>query len=113
MNERTDILDLNIDASRIRTHEEYSEIWRKIGKIQIKMIEKHEDCKHNIGDIFIYENPYKKPEGVCTALLHVLELYTWRVSLGFPSWNVENRKVYKIHCPDAKGTIWEMEKITC
>jgi hypothetical protein len=44
-------------------------------------------------------------------LLHVLDLYVWRAALGFPSWNRENRKVFKLHCPDAKGTVWEMRKI--
>jgi hypothetical protein len=48
---------------------------------------------------------------VCEALLHVLNLYTWRVALGFPSWNSENRKIHKLHCPDPKGTVWEMKKI--
>ena len=64
-----------------------------------------------IGDTFVYETPYKKPENGCTAILHVLDLSTWRVALGFPSWNSENRKVFKIHCPDPKGTVWEMRKI--
>ncbi|HOT46807.1 MAG TPA: hypothetical protein PLM53_18140 [Spirochaetota bacterium] len=43
--------------------------------------------------------------------MHALKLYTWRVTLGFPSWNSENRKIYKLHCPDPKGTVWEMKKI--
>lgn len=111
MAEETDFLDLNIDVSSIKNHEEYGKLWGKIGKIEIKMVEKYEDCRHNIGDTFIYENPYKKPEGVCNALLHVLDLYTWRVALGFPSWNEEDRKVFKIHCPDTLGTVWEMRKI--
>lgn len=111
MNEKIHILDLNIDSSSINNNEEYNKLWDRLGKIEIKMVEKNEDCKHNLGDTFIYENPYKKPEGVCNALLHVLDLYTWRVALGFPSWNDEDRKVHKIHCPDAKGTVWEMRRI--
>lgn len=106
-----DVIDLNIDVSQIHNHQEYGELWKRIGKIEIRMVEKHEECKHNIGDTFVYETPYKKPENVCTAILHVLDLYTWRVALGFPSWNSENRKVFKIHCPDPKGTVWEMRKI--
>jgi uncharacterized repeat protein (TIGR04076 family) len=47
------------------------------------MVEQHEECKHAIGDTFIYEKPYQKPAGVCNALLHVLDLYIWRVALGF------------------------------
>ena len=104
-------IDLNIDVEKINNHEQYREFWTKIGKIEIKCVEKNEECKHNIGDVFIYENPYKRPSGVCEALLHVLDLYSWRVALGFPSWNSENRKIFKLHCPDPKGTVWEMKKI--
>jgi len=104
-------IDLNIDVNNIKNHEEYKELWTKIGKIEIRCIEKHEECKHNPGDVFIYENPYKKPEGVCEALLHVFDLYIWRAALGFPSWNEEDRKIFKLHCPDPKGTVWEMKKI--
>ncbi len=106
-----DLLDLNIDIANIKNHQDYQALWHKLGKIEIKMVEKNEECKHNVGDTFIYENPYQKPLGVCNALLHVLDLYIWRVALGFPSWNEENYKVHKIHCPDPKGTVWEIRKI--
>jgi uncharacterized repeat protein (TIGR04076 family) len=104
-------IDLNLDMSRIDSHEEYIRIWQRLGKIEIVMVEKHEECRHALGDVFVYENPYQKPAGVCEALLHVLDLYTWRVALGFPSWNSENRRVFKLHCPDPKGTVWEVRKL--
>ena len=104
-------IDLGIDLEKIKNHKQYRELWAKIGKIEIKCIEKNEECKHNINDIFIYENPYKRPQEVCEALLHVLDLYVWRAALGFPSWNSENRKIFKLHCPDPNGTVWEMKKI--
>ncbi len=107
----SEMLDLNIDSDSIKNHEEYRKLWERIGKIEIKMVEKYEECRHNLGDTFIYDNPYNKPGGVCNALLHVLDLYTWRVALGFPSWNPEDRKIHKIHCPDAKGTVWEIRRI--
>ena len=88
-----DIIDVRVDVSRIRSHAEYRELWKRIGRIEIRMVEQHEECKHILGDTFIYEDPYEKPDGVCTALLHVLDLYTWRVALGFPSWNSADRKV--------------------
>ncbi len=106
-----DNLDLGIDLSAMKNHDDYHELWKKIGKIEIKMVEKNEECKHNLGDTFVYDNPYKKPQGLCNALLHVLDLYTWRVAFGFPSWDSTNWKVHKVHCPDAKGTVWEMKKL--
>lgn len=111
--EKKNNIDLNLDISRINNHEDYRELWQQLGKIEIKMVEKHEECRHKLGDTFLYENPYKRPKDVCEALLHVLDLYVWRAALGFPSWNSENRKVFKLHCPDPKGTIWEMRKIEC
>jgi hypothetical protein len=40
-----------------------------------------------------------------------LELYGWRVALGVPSWNKGDREVYKVHCPDSTGTVWEMKRV--
>ena len=107
----SEMVDLDIDVSAISSHKDYKKLWSQIGKIEIRCVEKNEECKHNVGDTYIYENPYKRPHDVCEALLHVLDLYTWRTALGFPSWNAENYKIFRIHCPDPKGTIWEMKKI--
>jgi hypothetical protein len=74
-------------------------------------VEKQGECKDGFGNTFYYDNLNKKPLTICNALLHVLDLYAWRVALGFPSWNADDRTVYRIHCPDATGTIWEMRKI--
>jgi uncharacterized repeat protein (TIGR04076 family) len=104
-------IDLNIDPEKIRSHEDYMKFWQGLGSVEAKMVEKNEKCRHNLGDVIVYENPYKKPANVCGALMHVVDLYLWRTVLGFPSWN-DDRKVYKIHCPDAKGTVWEMRKVS-
>ncbi|MHB0997771.1 MAG: hypothetical protein ACYC27_00880 [Armatimonadota bacterium] len=86
--------------------------WVNTGPIEIKMVEKHEKCKHNLGDTFYYRNPYNKPDGVCHALLHVIDLYIWRVALDFPSWEDDDNSVYRIHCPAKNGTVWEIRKST-
>jgi uncharacterized repeat protein (TIGR04076 family) len=102
---------LNADLPPTLPREEYLQYWNRLSKIEIRLVEKLGQCKHNVGDVFYYENPYKRPEGVCFSLLHVFELYTWRVTLGFPSWNDKDPKVYRIHCPDHTGTIWEMRRV--
>jgi hypothetical protein len=33
-----------------------------------------------------------------------------RASVGFPSWE-DNPAVYRIHCPDKQGTVWELQRI--
>lgn len=91
--------------------EEYREMFRATGPIEIKMIEKNENCHHEVGDVFYYDHPYKRPAGVCHALLHVLDLYTWRVALDFPSWEDDDSSVHRIHCPAKQGTVWELRKV--
>ncbi len=103
-------LDLNIDMGKIKDPEEYKKFWKSFSAVEIKMVEKNEVCKHSLGDIFIYESPLKRPEHICDALLHVIDRYILRVMLGVPSW-YDDPRVYKIHCPDAKGTVWELRKI--
>jgi uncharacterized repeat protein (TIGR04076 family) len=104
-------LDLSIDYNTIKNDDDYKKIWSKIARVEIKMIEKIGKCKHNINDSFVYETPYKKPQDVCNALLHVLDLYTWRVAFGFPSWEKDDRQVFRIHCPSKKGTVWEIKRL--
>jgi hypothetical protein len=69
--------DLDLNIGSINSYEEYKNLWKEISKIQITCIEKNEECKHCVSDSLIYENPYKKPDGVCPALLHVLDLYIY------------------------------------
>ena len=102
---------LDIDLSQPMPHAKYHAYWDRMGRIEIRLAEKHGECRHNEGDVFYYENPYQRPEGVCFALLHVLDLYTWRVALGFPSWNETDPSVHRIHCPDHTGTVWEMRRV--
>lgn len=109
--EKSQTLDLHVPMDQIPDHQAYLKLWEKIGRVEIRMVEKNEECRHNLGDTFVYENPYRRPANVCGALLHVLDLYIWRTALGFPSWNSDDRRVYQIHCPDRKGTVWEMKKI--
>ncbi|MHC4442551.1 MAG: hypothetical protein ACYTF1_23185 [Planctomycetota bacterium] len=90
--------------------EDYLDKWKQLSPIVVKMIEKEGKCNHELGETFYFENPYAKPMGLCNALVHVLDLYTWRVELGFPSWEEDDESVYRIHCPSKKGSVWEMKK---
>ncbi len=101
---------LNLDTANM-TDKDYHQFTRGLGKIQIKLVEKIGQCPHQLGETHTYAIPYQKPEKVCYALQHVLELYNWRVALGVPSWNDGDREVYRVHCPDRSGTVWEMQRI--
>ena len=102
--------NLNLNVNKM-TDCDYHEFTRGLGKIQIKLVEKIGQCPHQLGEIHTYAIPYQQPEKVCYALRHVLEMYNWRVALGVPSWNDGDREVYRIHCPDRTGTVWEMKRI--
>lgn len=104
-------MGLDLDIGSVHDYESYRELWKELDPIEVRCVEKNETCRHAVGDSFVYETPYKRPAGLCDALMHVFELYLWRTTLGFPSWNEEDPKTYRIHCPDAKGTVWEMRKL--
>jgi len=38
---------------------EYKESWKNPGKIEIKLVEKIGECKHNLGDTYIYRGMKK------------------------------------------------------
>jgi uncharacterized repeat protein (TIGR04076 family) len=106
-----DKLCIGLDLHGPLPREEYLELWKRVSRLELKMVEKIGECKHCLGDTFIYDTPIKRPDGVCYALLHQLDLYTWRAALGFPSWNGDDPSVYRIHCPDHTGTIWELKRV--
>jgi len=105
----SDHLDLGINFKEIKSFEDYQVTFRRMAPVKVTMVEKNEQCHHNIDDVFIYKNHYDKPDGICSALHHVLQLYVWRSSIGFPSWE-DDPALYIIHCPDKKGTVWEMRR---
>ena len=103
-------LDLGIDPETIQSYDDYQAVWERLSAVSVVMIEKNERCRHRKGDRFVYANHYEKPAGICSALDHVLQLYLWRVSVGFPSWE-DDPALYRIHCPDKNGTVWELRRI--
>lgn len=110
MADRIHIKLLEIEGKNL-SHEEYHDLWDELGPLEIKMIKKYGKCKHEIGNVFHYSNPYDKPKNACKALLHVLDLYTWRVALNFPSWEADDSSIHRIHCPAKNGSVWELRKI--
>jgi len=107
----SDLLDLGIDPTSIGSYKDYEALWNRLAPVKATMIEKYETCRHKLDDTFIYRNHYDRPEGICPALHHVLQLYVLRASIGFPSWD-NDPACYRIHCPDRKGTVWLLERST-
>ena len=48
---------------------------------------------------------------VLDIIIIILDLYTWRVALDFPSWEDDDSSVHRIHCPAKNGTVWELRKV--
>jgi len=93
-----------------RRDDAYGEAWRKSGPLVVRLVDKYGRCAHEVGDEFVYETPYDAPPQLCHALAHVLDLYLWRVALGFPSWEADDSRIYRVHCPSKRGTVWELRK---
>jgi GNAT superfamily N-acetyltransferase len=104
-------LSLGVDPAGIGDYAAYKDLWNRLPRIEARMVEKSEECRHELGETLVFDGPYDRPAGICHALSHVFELYLWRLSLGFPSWNGGDRSVYRLHCPDAKGTVWELRAL--
>jgi N-acetylglutamate synthase-like GNAT family acetyltransferase len=104
-------LSLGIDFAGIGDYAAYRDFWKRLPRIEARMVEKNEECRHSLGESIVFENPYDRPAGICHALAHVFQLHLWRLSLGFPSWNGDDRSAYRLHCPDAAGTVWELRAL--
>jgi ribosomal protein S18 acetylase RimI-like enzyme len=104
-------LSLGIDMAGIGDYASYKDLWKRLPRIEARMVEKNEECRHELGETIVFDSPYDRPAGICHALCHVFQLYLWRSSLGFPSWNGADHSVYRLHCPDAKGTVWELKAV--
>jgi len=102
-------LSLGVDMAGIGDYASYRDFWKRLPRIEATMVEKNEECRHELGEKLVFDSPYDRPSGICHALCHVFQLHLWRLALGFPSWNGDDRSTYRLHCPDAKGTVWELK----
>ena len=48
--DNTEYLNLDIDFNEVKLHTGYKEIWKRFSPVKVKMIEKNEDCLHNLSD---------------------------------------------------------------
>ena len=86
------------------------EAWDAAGPLSVRVIEKTGRCRHEVGDVFEYRDPYARPDGLCHAAAAALEPYLWRSALGFPSWEPGEPETYRIHCPSRTGIVLELAR---
>jgi uncharacterized repeat protein (TIGR04076 family) len=80
-------------------------------KVRITCEEKHGVCEHEVGDTFVFEHVQDYAEGLCSGIQDPVRPYAAYCAMGQPSWESDDKSVYRIHCVSKKGTIWRIEGI--
>ncbi len=86
------------------------EFWRT--KIRITCVEKLGVCEHDVGDTYVYEGPTSYIPELCSGIQDPARPYVGYCALGLPSWESDDKTIYRIHCISKKGTVWMIERPT-
>jgi uncharacterized repeat protein (TIGR04076 family) len=81
-------------------------------KVKITCEEKLGTCIYNVGDTFVYSKPIGYIEELCSGIQDPARPYITRCAAGIPSWEGDDKSIYRIHCISKKGTVWRIEKLT-
>ena len=81
-------------------------------KVRITCEEKLGKCRHNVGDTFVYTKPTGYVVELCSGIQEPARPFVTRCAAGVPSWEGDDRSIYRIHCISKKGTVWRLEKFT-
>jgi uncharacterized repeat protein (TIGR04076 family) len=80
-------------------------------KVKVTMIEKRGQCYLDKEASFLYENPWRQPKDMCSALYFSLAPWVQSASLNGRSWEEDNPDIFLISCPSKKGTVWKVERL--
>ena len=80
-------------------------------KVRITCEEKLGECRHNMGDTFVYSNPMHVIPDMCSGIGSPAGPYVPLCAVGVPSWESDDKDIYRIHCISKKGTVWRLERI--
>jgi len=83
---------------------------RRYSKVRVTMVEKRGECHMDVGHSFVYETPWRQPEGMCGGLAHPLAYVVMACSLGGESWEEDDPERFYISCVSKKGTVWRVER---
>ncbi len=79
-------------------------------KVKITCVEKNGKCEHNVGDSYVYDNPMAYIKGLCLGIQDPARPFVSHTASGVPSWEADDKSIYRIHCISKKGTVWEIKK---
>ena len=85
------------------------DFWRT--KVRITCEEKHGKCRYQLGDSYIYDQPHHSPKDMCLGIQEPARIPVIHCAMGLPSWEGDDKSIYRIHCISKKGTVWRIERI--
>ncbi|KON30411.1 hypothetical protein AC482_03885 [miscellaneous Crenarchaeota group-15 archaeon DG-45] len=80
-------------------------------KVRITCEEKTSKCPHNVGDTFTFPNAMACIPELCPSIQNPARPYVIRCAAGVPSWESDDKSIYRIHCVSKKGTVWRLERV--
>jgi len=80
-------------------------------KVRITCESKHGVCEHNVGDTYVFEHIQDYVKGLCNGIQDPARPYAEYCAIGQPSWEADDKSIYRIHCVSKKGTVWKLERI--
>ena len=81
-------------------------------KVRITCEEKLGKCHYNVGDTYVYDNPMAYIQDLCVGIQDPARPWVSQCAAGTPSWEGDDKSIYRIHCISKKGTVWRIEKET-
>jgi len=80
-------------------------------KVRITCESKHGVCEHDVGDSYVIEHVQDYVKGLCSGIQDPARPYAVYCALGMPSWEGDDKSIYRIHCISKLGTVWRLERI--
>jgi len=80
-------------------------------KVRVTCEEKHGVCEHEVGDTFILDHVQDYAEGLCSGIQDPVRPYAAYCAIGMPSWESDDKGIWRIHCVSKKGTVWRIERV--
>ena len=80
-------------------------------KVRVTCESKHGVCEHEVGDSYVIEQVQDYVKGLCSGIQDPARPYAAYCALGMPSWESDDKSIYRIHCISKLGTVWRLERI--
>ena len=80
-------------------------------KVRITCESKHGVCEHEVGDSYVIEQVQDYVKGLCSGIQDPARPYAAYCALGMPSWESDDKSIYRIHRISKLGTVWRLERI--